>query len=75
MFVTIAGKWLKSILLQIARSRRRMEEEDQQFDNSFDDEDYGEFDDMYGSSDEDQDEVVDYEDMKSALEMIQQVCS
>ena len=51
-----------------------MEEEDQQLDYSFDDEDCGEFDDMYASSDEDQDEVVDYEDMKSALELIQQVC-
>ena len=51
-----------------------MEDDENQFETSFDDEDYGEFDDMYGDSDEDQDEFVDYEGMKSALELIQQVC-
>ena len=50
-----------------------MEDDDQQFESAFDEEDYGEFDDMYGGSESDQDEVIDYEDMKSALELIQNV--
>ena len=54
--------------------KEKMEDDDQQFESAFDEEDYGEFDDMYGDSESDQDEVIDYEDMKSALELIQNVC-
>lgn len=50
-----------------------MEEDDQQFEYTYEDEDYGDMDDDYGDSDEDEDEIIDYEGMKSALELIQKV--
>lgn len=59
-----------------AISRRltaQMEEDDQQFEYTYEDEDYGDMEDDYGVSDEDEDEIIDYEGMKSALELIQKV--
>lgn len=50
-----------------------MEEDDQQFEYTYEDEDYGDMEDDYGVSDEDEDEIIDYEGMKSALELIQKV--
>ena len=67
------GKILNTKSSNILRLKVKMEDDDQQFESAFDDEDYGEFDDMYGGSESDQDEVIDYEDMKSALELIQNV--
>lgn len=49
------------------------DEEDHQFDSVLGDDDYGDFDDSFESSEEDQDEMIDYEGMKSALELIRQV--
>ena len=47
-----------------------MEDDDKQFASNLDEEDYG-FDD---SSDESTEEIIDYEGMKHALELFQQVC-
>ena len=49
------------------------DEEDHQFDSVLGEDDYGDFDDSFESSEEDQDEMIDYEGMKSALELIRQV--
>ena len=49
-------------------------EDDEQFMNEdFEEDDYGDFDDGYGSSDDDGEEVIDYEEMKRDLEMFQNV--
>ena len=49
------------------------DEEDHQLDSVLGEDNYGDFDDSFESSEEDQDEMIDYEGMKSALELIRQV--
>lgn len=48
-----------------------MEDEDHQFESNLEDEDFG----IDSSSDESTEEIVDYEGMKNALALFQQVCS
>lgn len=50
-----------------------MEEDDQQFEYTYEDEDYGDMDEDFGDTDEDEDEIIDYDGMKNALELIQKV--
>lgn len=49
------------------------EEDDQYMSEGYGDEDYGDFDDGFGSSEDDGEEVIDYEEMKRDLEMFQNV--
>ena len=49
------------------------EDDDQYMNEDFEDEDYGDYGDGFGSSDDDGEEVIDYEEMKRDLEMFQNV--
>ena len=49
------------------------EDDDQYMNEDFEDEDYGDFSDGFGSNDDDGEEVIDYEEMKRDLEMFQNV--